>query len=159
MEHIRYRTRFIKSLYYTLFIASLLSVIIKLVLHGENIEKIMQYKETASGEWVNEMGEALDMKVMTYNIRHGRGLDGKVNLHRIVNDIRNSGADIVALQEVDRFNIRSKFIDQPSFLAKRTGLTFWSFSTSMRWGVCPIWQCHTEQISDFIYRSLFIARR
>jgi len=58
------------------------------------------------------------LRVMTFNIRHARGLDGRVNLSRIVADILHGEPDIVALQEVDRFHIRSKFVDQVGSLKK-----------------------------------------
>ena len=82
---------------------------------------------------VSAVDQGLYIRVMTYNIRHGRGLDGKINLNRIAEDIIRSGAEIVALQEVDRFNIRSGFQDQVRVLAEKTGMN-WSFATSLRWG-------------------------
>lgn len=82
---------------------------------------------------MNAVDQGLHMKVMTYNIRHGRGLDGKVNLDRIAADIRRAQADIVGLQEVDRFNIRSGFKDQVQQLAEKTGMS-WSYSPSVTWG-------------------------
>lgn len=60
--------------------------------------------------------------VATYNIRHGRGLDDRVDLERIAGVIRNSGADLIALQEVDRFYRRSGEVDQPAELERLTGL-------------------------------------
>jgi len=42
------------------------------------------------------------IRVMTYNIHHGEGTDGKIDLARIADLIRREQADIVALQEVDR---------------------------------------------------------
>ena len=51
-------------------------------------------------------------KIVTYNIQFGRGRDEKINLDRIVNSVQ--GADIVALQEVDRYWSRSGNIDQVS---------------------------------------------
>ena len=39
--------------------------------------------------------------VMTYNIHHAAGTDGKLDLARIADVIRRSDADLVALQEVD----------------------------------------------------------
>lgn len=62
------------------------------------------------------------MKVMTFNIHHGKGLDGKTDLSRILAEIIKSEADIVALQEVDRFQPRSFFRDQVAVLAKGTGM-------------------------------------
>jgi endonuclease/exonuclease/phosphatase family metal-dependent hydrolase len=40
------------------------------------------------------------LKVLSYNIHHARGNDGHVNLERIAQVIRDSGADLAALQEV-----------------------------------------------------------
>jgi endonuclease/exonuclease/phosphatase family metal-dependent hydrolase len=42
------------------------------------------------------------IRVMTYNIHHGEGTDGKLDLERIADLIRRQKADVVALQEVDR---------------------------------------------------------
>ena len=61
--------------------------------------------------------------VMTYNIRHGRGLDNKVDLERIATVIKESGADIVALQEVDKGVERTERRDLPAELAALTGMT------------------------------------
>ncbi|MBI3804944.1 MAG: endonuclease/exonuclease/phosphatase family protein [Nitrospirae bacterium] len=54
---------------------------------------------------------------MTYNIHHGRGRDGRVNLKRICDVIQQGSPDLVALQEVDRGLTRSKRIDQGHELA------------------------------------------
>jgi len=62
-------------------------------------------------------------RVMTYNIHHGEGLDGKVDLERIAQLIRNEGADIVALQEVDKGVARTAQRDFPAELARLTGFT------------------------------------
>lgn len=60
----------------------------------------------------------MQLKIMTFNIRHGRGMDGEVNLSRIANLIRENAADIIGLNEVDRhFSERSDFIDQAAWLA------------------------------------------
>ena len=62
------------------------------------------------------------LRVMTYNIHHAEGLDGKVDLERIANVIRQSNADIVALQEVDKNTRRTGGIDMPADLARRPGM-------------------------------------
>ena len=62
---------------------------------------------------------------MTFNIRHGRGLDGKVNLQRVAEVIKQEHIDIVALNEVDRtFSKRSNFVDQSSWLANELKMDF-----------------------------------
>ena len=63
-------------------------------------------------------GHPLD--VLTYNIHHGQGDDGALDLERIARLIEDTGAEVVALQEVDRhFGARSEYVDQPAWLAKR----------------------------------------
>ena len=59
---------------------------------------------------------------MTYNIRHGAGADGVVNLDRIANVILSAQPDLVAVQEVDRFVARTERTDQASILAELTGM-------------------------------------
>ncbi|WP_409344157.1 endonuclease/exonuclease/phosphatase family protein [Paenibacillus sp. MBLB4367] len=72
-------------------------------------------------------------RVMTYNIHHGRGMDGKVSLERIAEEIRNSDADIVALQEVDRYLPRSGFRDQVGWLSRKLGMHA-AYAPSMNMG-------------------------
>lgn len=56
---------------------------------------------------------------MTYNIRHGVGMDQQLDLKRISEVIKNSGANIIGLQEVDKnFDQRSDFKDQAKELAQ-----------------------------------------
>jgi len=56
---------------------------------------------------------------MSYNIRNGRGADGRVDLERIAAVIRAFSPDVVALQEVDDGRERSGRADQASELAER----------------------------------------
>lgn len=62
------------------------------------------------------------LRVLTYNIHHGEGTDGKIDLDRIASIIKSAKPDLVAIQEVDVKTKRSKGIDQAQELAKRTGL-------------------------------------
>src|SRR5438270_1349612 len=64
----------------------------------------------------------VELTVMTYNIHHGAGMDGKVDLPRIAEVIKRSGADLVALQEVDRITLRTSRIDQCKELGRLTGM-------------------------------------
>lgn len=60
------------------------------------------------------------LRVATFNIHHGEGDDGRLDLDRVVAAVR--GADVVAFQEVDvRFRARSRFEDQAEALAGRLG--------------------------------------
>ena len=59
---------------------------------------------------------------MSYNIQHGVGQDDQLSLQRIADAIRDSGAEIVGLQEVDRFyGARSDYKNQAEELADLLG--------------------------------------
>ncbi len=66
--------------------------------------------------------EPIQLRVLSYNIHHGEGIDGRVDLERIAKVIVAARADLVALQEVDCKASRSGSIDQPAELARLTGL-------------------------------------
>lgn len=57
-------------------------------------------------------------RVLSFNIHHGQGLDGNLDLQRIADVIKTSDADIVGLQEVDKGWSRSDFVDQTTWLAE-----------------------------------------
>ena len=56
------------------------------------------------------------MRIVSYNIQFATGKDDICDIDRIVNEVR--GADIIALQEVDRFWQRSGNVDQVAELMK-----------------------------------------
>lgn len=63
------------------------------------------------------------LRVASFNIHHGVGLDGVLDLGRTAEVIRETGAEIVGLQEVDRhLSVRSGWIDQPGWLAEHLGM-------------------------------------
>ncbi|MEX2105103.1 MAG: endonuclease/exonuclease/phosphatase family protein, partial [Bacilli bacterium] len=65
----------------------------------------------------------MEIKVLTFNIHHGKGIDGKLNLDRIAKVIEDSDADIIGLNEVDRYySWRSGYVDQLGWLSDRLGL-------------------------------------
>jgi len=65
------------------------------------------------------------MKIVSYNIQFGLGKDSTFDLERIANEI--DGADIIALQEVERYWLRSGNIDQPEVLAKILKNYYWAY--------------------------------
>ena len=62
------------------------------------------------------------LRVLTYNIHHGEGLDKKLDLPRIAAVIKSTNPDLVAIQEVDLNTKRTNNVDTPAELAKLTGL-------------------------------------
>lgn len=62
------------------------------------------------------------LRVLSFNIHHAEGTDGKLDLERIAKVIRSISPDLVALQEVDRRTARSGRVDQPAELARLTNM-------------------------------------
>ena len=67
-------------------------------------------------------GSDSDLRVASYNIRHGRGLDNRVALERTAAVLRSLNAHIVGLQEVDRNVERSGRVDQAGLLGNLLGM-------------------------------------
>ncbi|MEU6663043.1 endonuclease/exonuclease/phosphatase family protein [Streptomyces sp. NPDC046821] len=64
-----------------------------------------------------------DVTVLTFNIHHGADPDDNLGLARTADVIRDSGAEVIGLQEVDRhWSSRSDFVDQAQWLADRLDL-------------------------------------
>jgi endonuclease/exonuclease/phosphatase family metal-dependent hydrolase len=63
------------------------------------------------------------IRVLSYNIHHGEGVDGVLDLPRIAGVIRAADPDVAALQEVDRKTTRTKQVDQAAELGRLTGMT------------------------------------
>lgn len=60
-----------------------------------------------------------EIRAMSFNIHHGVGVDGRLDLQRIADLIETEGADVIGLQEVDRhWSERSDFVDQAKWLAR-----------------------------------------
>ena len=68
------------------------------------------------------------MNAVTYNIRYGMGLDNRYDLERIANAVR--GADVIGLQEVERFWRRSGMTDQPKQLGESLHDYYWVYCPS-----------------------------
>ncbi|MBI4876890.1 MAG: endonuclease/exonuclease/phosphatase family protein [Acidobacteria bacterium] len=66
---------------------------------------------------------AAEVTVLSYNIRHCEGVDGKLDVARIAAVIRSVKPGVVALQEVDRKTERAGGADQAEELGRLTGLT------------------------------------
>src|SRR4051794_5770560 len=62
------------------------------------------------------------LRVVTYNIHHGEGTDGRIDLERIADLLCGMQPDLVALQEVDRNTARTGDVDQFETLERLTGL-------------------------------------
>ena len=62
------------------------------------------------------------IRIVSYNIKHGRGMDGQVDLDRIAGALAALDPDVVLLQEVDEVCARSGNVDEAAFLAEALGM-------------------------------------
>lgn len=70
-------------------------------------------------------GDDLIMRVVTYNIQFGRGKDERFDIERIASETR--GADIIAMQEVERFGEHSGLVDQVAELVNLFPTYHWVY--------------------------------
>lgn len=84
------------------------------------------------------------IKVMTFNIHHGKGGDKQTDLYRIAEVIDKCNADIIGLNEVDRhFSKRSFYEDQAAWLSDQLKMDV-AFSPSI-----SISSKHSAEIREF----------
>jgi endonuclease/exonuclease/phosphatase family metal-dependent hydrolase len=62
------------------------------------------------------------LRVLTYNIHHGEGMDGQFDLARLAEVMLRTEPDLIALQEVDRRTARAGGVDQLAELERLTGM-------------------------------------
>ena len=62
------------------------------------------------------------MRVATFNVKHGSNGVGRVDLRRLGAACAALSADVLAVQEVDRFARRTGFRDEMRIIARATGL-------------------------------------
>jgi endonuclease/exonuclease/phosphatase family metal-dependent hydrolase len=78
------------------------------------------------------------MKFLTYNIQYCKGKDELVDIDRIVSEI--DGADVIALQEVDRFWPRTDYVDQVERITNAMPDHYWVYGAGV--------DLHADQYSD-----------
>ena len=66
--------------------------------------------------------DIMSLRIMTYNIRHGEGMDNVIDLDRQAEVIRNATPDVVGLQEVDSVVKRSGYIPEAAVLGEKVGM-------------------------------------
>jgi len=63
--------------------------------------------------------QIVNIKIMSYNIRHGEGMDTILDLSRSAKIIESQAPDLCGLQEVDNFCLRSDSIGQTGYFAQK----------------------------------------
>ena len=67
-----------------------------------------------------EDNQNLRLRILSYNIHHAEGVDGKLDIPRIAQVILSVDPDLVALQEVDKNTIRTGKVNQDIELSRLT---------------------------------------
>jgi endonuclease/exonuclease/phosphatase family metal-dependent hydrolase len=80
-------------------------------------------EQTAGPQVANHEGDTR-IRAVTFNVRHGLGLDGHQDLERTAQVLRELAPDIAGLQEVEEGAERSGGIDQAAWLADALGMRF-----------------------------------
>ncbi len=71
---------------------------------------------------VGSRSDRVTVRVLTYNIRHGEGRDGRLDLRRLADVMQGVDPDIIALQEVDQGTKRAGGTRQLDELARLLGM-------------------------------------
>jgi len=103
------------------------------------------------------------LRVMTYNIHVGVGMDKKLDLARIAEVINHERPDLVGLQEVDRGVERTGRVDEVAELARLTGMDY-AFAPNLRfqggwYGVAVLSRLPIRAIDHRRYQNLREAER
>ena len=103
------------------------------------------------------------LRVMTYNIHVGVGMDKKLDLERIADIIENEHVELVGLQEVDRFVKRTELRDEILELVKLTGMEF-AFAHNLdyqggQYGVAILSRFPIQKIDHRKYENVREAER
>jgi endonuclease/exonuclease/phosphatase family metal-dependent hydrolase len=106
---------------------------------------------------------ARTLRVMTYNIHVGVGMDKKLDLPRIAEVINKQRPDLVGLQEVDRGVQRTQRIDEIVELAKLTKMDY-AFAFNLKYqggqyGVAILSRTPIRATEHRLYQNLREAER
>jgi endonuclease/exonuclease/phosphatase family metal-dependent hydrolase len=108
-------------------------------------------------------GVAKTLRVMTYNIHVGVGMDKKLDLARIAKVINEQRPDLVGLQEVDRGVERTQRVDEIVELAKLTKMDY-AFAFNLKYqggqyGVAVLSRFPIRATDHRLYKNIREAER
>jgi exonuclease III len=76
----------------------------------------------------------INVRLMTYNIRHGLNMKNEIDLHGVAHVINKFSPDLVALQEIDDKTNRCHGVDELQELANLTQMNYYFASAMSRDG-------------------------
>ena len=82
----------------------------------------ISFLTAAQSSFAADGEQSTTIRLAAYNIKHGRGMDNRVDLERVAAVLRKLNPDLIALQEVDRGCSRSGKVDQAAAPGKPLGM-------------------------------------
>jgi len=113
---------------WTMVLAVAVTLVLALALAPAAVTGLSQAGRGAGQEVGEEPTPVL--RIVSYNIRHGRGMDDVVDLQRTAGVLERLQPDVVALQEVDNGAERSGSVAQAEELGRRLDM-HWAFGKFM----------------------------
>ena len=124
----------------------------------------------------DESGTGTTMRVLHWNTHHGRGTDGVYNLDRLASWMVRMNADVVSLNEVERFSGAHGYEDQPAIYAAllqaKTGRRWYYYYLSAegttrgggsailsRFPITGTGECRLSSTNNAVYASLDVNGR
>lgn len=81
-------------------------------------------QQAAFSQELLEGGKMTHLKIATYNIHSGKDVDDRLDLDKTIATLRETGAEIIGLQEVERHSPRTGFVDQAKRIAEELGMEY-----------------------------------
>jgi len=89
------------------------------------------------------MADTTSLKLVSYNIQFYHGRDGAFDPSRIVNAIQ--GADLISLQEVERYWVRSGNVDQVQVIADALHGYDWAYGPTVEFQASQATETHNPR--------------
>ncbi len=83
--------------------------------------------------WPKKVDRSRQIRVASYNIKHGLGNDNRLDIDRTAALLDNLNVDLIGLQEVDEKVRRSRNVDQAKLISKQLGMQA-AFGSFMPYG-------------------------
>ena len=122
---------YLRRLCYGVLIVAILLVIVSTLLQPSIATAERKPPLNLPDHFTDKPAATRNLRVLAYNVKHGRGNDGKVDLERTARVIRRLNPDVVALQEIDNKATRSGKVDEAKRLGELTGLKHHAFGRFM----------------------------
>ncbi len=118
-----------KLLVFLLLLVIIMFVTYLVHINNNRVIVVSQYRDYHELNKFNTNKDTL--KLLTYNIQHGVGIDGRLDLDRVARVIEQSAADVIGLNEVDFALKRSGYKNQVSYLAETLNMNY-AFGASVK---------------------------